>query len=62
MLDEYTAACPYCGESFSTTLDTSAGSQDYIEDCQICCRPILFCLTLDPVTDQTNVELRRDDD
>jgi len=32
--------CPYCGEPFDTLLDLSAGSASYIEDCQICCRPI----------------------
>ena len=32
--------CPYCGESISMMLDISAGKQQYIEDCEICCRPI----------------------
>jgi hypothetical protein len=32
--------CPYCGEPFETLLELSAGSATYIEDCQICCRPI----------------------
>ncbi|MHB1951306.1 MAG: CPXCG motif-containing cysteine-rich protein [Acidiferrobacteraceae bacterium] len=36
--------CPYCGESFETTADWSAGDQDYIEDCAVCCRPIMFHL------------------
>ena len=34
--------CPYCGETFETHIDTSAGSQEYIEDCYVCCRPITF--------------------
>lgn len=32
--------CPYCGERIGILLDASAGEQDYIEDCQVCCRPI----------------------
>jgi hypothetical protein len=36
--------CPYCGESFETPVDTSAGSARYVEDCQICCQPIEFTL------------------
>ena len=40
MLETITLHCPYCGESFSTSADLSAGSQRYIEDCAICCRPI----------------------
>jgi hypothetical protein len=35
-----TVQCPYCGEPFDTQLDLSAGSSSYIEDCQVCCRPI----------------------
>lgn len=32
--------CPYCGEPIGVQLDLSAGSQSYIEDCQVCCQPI----------------------
>jgi hypothetical protein len=34
--------CPYCGESFETLIDLSAGSATYLEDCQVCCQPIEF--------------------
>jgi Cysteine-rich CPXCG len=33
--------CPYCNEQISMLIDTSAGQvQSYIEDCEVCCRPI----------------------
>ena len=32
--------CPYCGETLTTRLDLSAGSQSYVEDCQVCCQPM----------------------
>ncbi|PIP72161.1 MAG: CPXCG motif-containing cysteine-rich protein [Nitrospinae bacterium CG22_combo_CG10-13_8_21_14_all_47_10] len=32
--------CPHCGQSISVLLDLSVPSQEYIEDCEICCRPI----------------------
>jgi hypothetical protein len=32
--------CPYCGEALTIRLDLSAGSQSYVEDCQVCCQPI----------------------
>ena len=32
--------CPYCGESISVLLDLSVLIQEYIEDCEVCCRPI----------------------
>lgn len=34
------ADCPYCGETIELVVDPSAGSQSYIEDCFVCCRPI----------------------
>jgi hypothetical protein len=36
--------CPYCGQTFATVMDLSAGSTSYIEDCQVCCQPIEFRL------------------
>lgn len=32
--------CPFCGEAMTIFVDASAGSQSYIEDCQICCQPM----------------------
>lgn len=40
MEEPVTVECPYCGESFVTFVDISQGNQRYIEDCQVCCRPI----------------------
>ena len=32
--------CPYCGEVVVIGLDPGSGPvQDYVEDCEICCRP-----------------------
>ncbi len=33
-------ACPYCGEWITLALDLTGGDQHYIEDCQVCCKPI----------------------
>jgi transposase-like protein len=32
--------CPFCAESISVLLDLSVSNQSYIEDCQVCCRPL----------------------
>ncbi len=33
--------CPYCFERISMLLDLSEdGAHDYIEDCEVCCKPI----------------------
>ena len=36
--------CPYCGERIEVLIDASELPQSYIEDCQVCCRPINFQL------------------
>ena len=46
-VEESRVQCPYCGEPLNVLLDGSAGNQEYIEDCQVCCRPIVFQLTVD---------------
>jgi hypothetical protein len=39
--------CPYCGERLETRVDLTAGEREYIEDCEVCCRPIEFAIELD---------------
>jgi hypothetical protein len=41
-LTELPVSCPYCGETITVLIDGSLPEQDYIEDCQVCCRPIVF--------------------
>ncbi len=46
----YAAAyqCPSCFEWIETTVDESGGSrQQYVEDCQVCCRPNLLTVLWD---------------
>ncbi|WP_233263127.1 CPXCG motif-containing cysteine-rich protein [Cognatiluteimonas profundi] len=45
MLPSVDIQCPYCGETIDVVVDDSAGDQSYIEDCQVCCRPIVLTLT-----------------
>ncbi len=42
-----TVRCPYCREKFETAIDISAGTQSYVEDCQICCSPIEITLKIE---------------
>ncbi|MBI4249240.1 MAG: CPXCG motif-containing cysteine-rich protein [Elusimicrobia bacterium] len=32
--------CPYCGENFEIGLDPSSEFQSFVNDCEICCKPI----------------------
>lgn len=47
MLDLHAIACPYCGETIDVSIDGSIPSQRYIEDCQVCCRPIMLSVRVD---------------
>jgi hypothetical protein len=35
------ATCPHCWETINLTLDLSVPGQSYVEDCPVCCRPML---------------------
>ncbi len=61
-MQDVRAECPYCGESFDAFVDCTAGSQAYIEDCAVCCRPIEFDLQVGPGGGLLRLSLRRDDD
>ena len=38
--------CPYCGQVNEIGLDPGGGAtQDYVEDCQVCCRPLRVLVT-----------------
>lgn len=39
--------CPWCGEMIELTIDCSAGDQSYVEDCQVCCAPMVVSVVLD---------------
>ena len=41
MMLEHFFQCPYCWEEISMLLDKST-SETYIEDCEICCNPLVF--------------------
>jgi len=45
---EAEVTCPYCGEIVTIALDPAGGvGQEYVEDCQVCCRPWTVHVTFD---------------
>jgi hypothetical protein len=42
-------------------VDPSAGEQCYIEDCSVCCRPMLLTVTVTPEGGVTATAAREDD-
>jgi len=43
---EHHFTCPYCFEFGFKLIDFSIKSQNFIEDCEICCNPIEFNVEL----------------
>ena len=43
---EHQFTCPYCFEFESKLIDFSVKSQNFIEDCEVCCNPIEFNVEL----------------
>ena len=60
-LIEKTIGCPYCGEMIEVLIDTADLGQQYIEDCQVCCKPINFSIS-ESVNGELAVSVYRDDD
>ena len=42
MIQLETITCPYCWEPIEIALDLSVDSQQQVEDCSVCCRPIVI--------------------
>ncbi|MDX2319577.1 MAG: CPXCG motif-containing cysteine-rich protein [Moritella sp.] len=60
-LTETSIACPYCGETQEVLIDPADLGQQYIEDCQVCCKPINF-LVAESADDELVVTVYTDDE
>lgn len=53
---ESTFVCPYCFQVNTVLVDISAGQrQEYIEDCEVCCRPANLVITVDQEMEEADV-------
>jgi hypothetical protein len=53
--------CPYCGEEVEVQVDSvGPGSETYVEDCPVCCRPWAVSVSRDG--EEVFVSLGREDD
>ncbi len=41
LLQGQEATCPHCWETIDLTLDLSVPEQSYVEDCPVCCKPMM---------------------
>ncbi len=42
LLETAALQCPYCWEQVEVLIDRSVEQQEYVEDCSVCCNPILI--------------------
>ena len=47
LIQHESITCPYCWETIEIALDLSVEEQQYVEDCSVCCRPIVVAYRAD---------------
>lgn len=52
--------CPHCSAHYFISADPSISEQEYVEDCQVCCAPILLHLHVDMVNELILVDTQRE--
>ncbi|OOZ40517.1 hypothetical protein BOW53_07325 [Solemya pervernicosa gill symbiont] len=61
LLETVYVDCPYCGEKIDLTIDCSTGVDAYVEDCQVCCRPMNVIVGFD-LSGKPLVEVRHENE
>ncbi|EAQ98247.1 CPXCG motif-containing cysteine-rich protein [Congregibacter litoralis] len=60
-LQESQVFCPYCGEPLTILLDSEDSDAEYIEDCQVCCQPMVVTL-MSESDGSLSASVRREDE
>ena len=47
MIEAAQINCPYCHQQYEISVDCSAGGQEYVEDCPVCCNPAAVTVQVD---------------
>lgn len=58
MNEEITISCPYCGEDLVIEPEPADDIVSYVEDCHVCCRPIV--ITVNYSEDGSHVTAERE--
>ncbi len=53
--------CPYCGEAVEVVVDCTLPRHEYIEDCEVCCRPMIISVSA-AEGDSPQVDARQEDE
>jgi hypothetical protein len=52
--------CPSCGQSVELLIDATVGHQRYVEDCEVCCAPMV--VDVDATVDEPVVVVTRENE
>lgn len=61
-LEEHLIECPYCAEVFTALVDPTTAGDQYVEDCEICCQPIVFLVSDNGDQAPCTVTVRRENE
>ncbi len=45
-LEEVAVHCPWCGEPITVVVDCTEAEQCYVEDCGVCCQPMVLDINI----------------
>jgi len=62
LIDYIERGCPCCGEPCLLAIDRSIAEQQYTEDCQVCCRPMIVTVVASDPDQPAQVTLRSEDE
>lgn len=60
MFEQIPIRCPYCAQPQAVEPEPSDRTVEYVEDCVVCCRPIVFRVSYGD--NGVDVEVRREND
>jgi hypothetical protein len=52
--------CPFCGQSVELLIDGTVPHQRYVEDCEVCCEPMI--VEIDATGDEPTVVVSRENE
>ena len=61
-LESTLISCPNCGEMISVLVDMSDAGEPYVEDCQVCCRPIRMVASCDEMGHLLRLDVSSEDE
>jgi hypothetical protein len=60
-MQQVAVSCAFCGEIIELLVDCTVPEQEYVEDCHVCCRPLVIAVAVDAVG-RPRVSVRNEND